>query len=232
MHPTRKRSGMPVMAIIGAGRGLGAETARRFGREGYDIALIARNQQRVTDLAQTCRARASPPAGSSPTCRTPTRSPTPSTPSARRWARSRCCSTARCRTRPSCARCWRPPPPTSSGRCSSRSTGRWPPSGRCCPACVPARRRQALDPVRQRRVGGRPQQRGGRHQHRLRRADRLRADAARGARRRGHPRRPAGHPRRDGRRRPGEGPRRDGRPPVGPAHRPERLPLPGGAGSD
>jgi NADP-dependent 3-hydroxy acid dehydrogenase YdfG len=43
---------MPVMAIIGAGRGLGAETARRFGREGYDVALIARNQQRVTDLAQ------------------------------------------------------------------------------------------------------------------------------------------------------------------------------------
>lgn len=43
---------MPVMAIIGAGRGLGAETARRFGRAGYDVALIARNQQRVTDLAQ------------------------------------------------------------------------------------------------------------------------------------------------------------------------------------
>ena len=42
---------MSVMAIIGAGRGLGAQVARTFGAQGYDIALIARNQQRVTDLA-------------------------------------------------------------------------------------------------------------------------------------------------------------------------------------
>ncbi|QNG37856.1 SDR family NAD(P)-dependent oxidoreductase [Geodermatophilaceae bacterium NBWT11] len=42
---------MSVMAIIGAGRGLGAATARVFGAQGYDIALVARNQTRVSELA-------------------------------------------------------------------------------------------------------------------------------------------------------------------------------------
>ena len=38
---------MPVIAIIGAGPGLGAAVARRFGREGFSIALIARNQSKL-----------------------------------------------------------------------------------------------------------------------------------------------------------------------------------------
>jgi short-subunit dehydrogenase len=42
---------MTTIAIVGAGRGLGAAVARKFGREGFDIALIARNQQRVSALA-------------------------------------------------------------------------------------------------------------------------------------------------------------------------------------
>lgn len=37
--------------IIGAGRNLGEALARRFGREGYSLALIARNQERVDQLA-------------------------------------------------------------------------------------------------------------------------------------------------------------------------------------
>ena len=42
---------MPVIAIIGAGPGLGAAVARRFGREGFSIALIARNQSKLDDMA-------------------------------------------------------------------------------------------------------------------------------------------------------------------------------------
>jgi NADP-dependent 3-hydroxy acid dehydrogenase YdfG len=36
-----------VIAIIGAGPGLGAAVARRFGREGFSIALISRNQSKL-----------------------------------------------------------------------------------------------------------------------------------------------------------------------------------------
>ena len=46
---------MTTLAIIGAGPGLGAAVARRFGREGFSIALISRNQQRLDDLAETLR---------------------------------------------------------------------------------------------------------------------------------------------------------------------------------
>ncbi|MFJ8021495.1 SDR family NAD(P)-dependent oxidoreductase [Streptomyces sp. NPDC096311] len=42
---------MTTIAIIGAGPGLGAAVARRFGREGYDVALIARDQERLDALA-------------------------------------------------------------------------------------------------------------------------------------------------------------------------------------
>ena len=42
---------MTMMAIVGAGGGLGAAAARRFGREGFGVALIARSQERVEALA-------------------------------------------------------------------------------------------------------------------------------------------------------------------------------------
>jgi short-subunit dehydrogenase len=42
---------MTTIAVIGAGPGLGAAVARRFGREGYDVALIARDQARLDALA-------------------------------------------------------------------------------------------------------------------------------------------------------------------------------------
>jgi short-subunit dehydrogenase len=42
---------MTTIAVIGAGPGLGAAVARRFGREGHDVALISRNQDRTEALA-------------------------------------------------------------------------------------------------------------------------------------------------------------------------------------
>jgi NAD(P)-dependent dehydrogenase (short-subunit alcohol dehydrogenase family) len=42
---------LPVIAIIGAGPGLGAAVARRFGREGFSIALISRNQSKLDAMA-------------------------------------------------------------------------------------------------------------------------------------------------------------------------------------
>ncbi|NUQ99819.1 MAG: SDR family NAD(P)-dependent oxidoreductase [Streptomyces sp.] len=42
---------MPTLALIGAGPGLGAAVARRFGREGFDIALISRSRQHLDALA-------------------------------------------------------------------------------------------------------------------------------------------------------------------------------------
>ena len=41
---------MSTIAIVGAGPGLGAAIARRFGREGFAIALLARNRSRLDDL--------------------------------------------------------------------------------------------------------------------------------------------------------------------------------------
>lgn len=42
---------MSTFAIIGAGPGLGRATARRFGREGFSVALISRTQAHVDALA-------------------------------------------------------------------------------------------------------------------------------------------------------------------------------------
>ncbi|SDT04017.1 short chain dehydrogenase [Brevibacterium sandarakinum] len=42
---------MTTIAIIGAGAGLGQATARRFGREGFAVALISRTQANVDTLA-------------------------------------------------------------------------------------------------------------------------------------------------------------------------------------
>lgn len=41
---------MSVIAIIGAGPGLGASVAQKFGREGFSVALISRNQEKLTAL--------------------------------------------------------------------------------------------------------------------------------------------------------------------------------------
>ncbi len=38
---------MHTIAIVGAGPGLGAAVARRFGREGFAVALISRDQAKL-----------------------------------------------------------------------------------------------------------------------------------------------------------------------------------------
>ena len=42
---------MPTLAIVGAGPGLGAAVARRFGREGFAVALLSRDQEKLDSLA-------------------------------------------------------------------------------------------------------------------------------------------------------------------------------------
>jgi NAD(P)-dependent dehydrogenase (short-subunit alcohol dehydrogenase family) len=42
----------PVIVVVGAGPGMGASVARRFGRAGYDVALVARSEQRLTTLGK------------------------------------------------------------------------------------------------------------------------------------------------------------------------------------
>ena len=42
---------MPVIAIIGAGPGLGAAVARKFGQEGFSVALISRDQSKLDGMA-------------------------------------------------------------------------------------------------------------------------------------------------------------------------------------
>lgn len=44
---------MPTFTIIGAGPGLGLAAARRFGREGFAIALVSRTQDNVDQVAAT-----------------------------------------------------------------------------------------------------------------------------------------------------------------------------------
>jgi short-subunit dehydrogenase len=44
---------MTSIAIVGAGKGLGAAVARRFGAEGFTVGLISRDQARLDGLAAT-----------------------------------------------------------------------------------------------------------------------------------------------------------------------------------
>src|SRR5690349_13294076 len=43
----------PVIIVAGAGRGRGEAIGRRFGRSGFDVALIARTEQTLTELGET-----------------------------------------------------------------------------------------------------------------------------------------------------------------------------------
>ncbi|MEU1301642.1 SDR family NAD(P)-dependent oxidoreductase [Streptomyces shenzhenensis] len=43
---------MPVIAIVGAGPGLGIEIARAFGKKGFQVALVARTQSKLDALAE------------------------------------------------------------------------------------------------------------------------------------------------------------------------------------
>lgn len=47
----------PVILVVGAGPGVSASVARRFAREGYDVALLGRDHDPVATLAGELRAR-------------------------------------------------------------------------------------------------------------------------------------------------------------------------------
>jgi len=49
-------AGNPVIVVVGAGRGLGAAIGHRFGRGGYDVALVARNAQTLTEIGESMQA--------------------------------------------------------------------------------------------------------------------------------------------------------------------------------
>jgi NAD(P)-dependent dehydrogenase (short-subunit alcohol dehydrogenase family) len=46
----------PVIIVVGAGPGLGASVARRFGREGYDVALMSRSADQLDELGSAMQA--------------------------------------------------------------------------------------------------------------------------------------------------------------------------------
>jgi NADP-dependent 3-hydroxy acid dehydrogenase YdfG len=46
---------VPHLLIIGAGPGISAATARRFGREGYGVGLVARREEALADLGAALR---------------------------------------------------------------------------------------------------------------------------------------------------------------------------------
>ncbi|MGZ5415733.1 MAG: SDR family oxidoreductase [Nocardioides sp.] len=46
----------PVIVVVGAGPGLGASVARRFGREGYDVALLSRDADQLEQLGTAMQA--------------------------------------------------------------------------------------------------------------------------------------------------------------------------------
>lgn len=54
---------MSVIAIVGAGPGLGAAVAREFGAHGFEVALLARNGDRVRELAASLAAEGVTAAG-------------------------------------------------------------------------------------------------------------------------------------------------------------------------
>jgi NADP-dependent 3-hydroxy acid dehydrogenase YdfG len=46
----------PVIVVVGAGPGMGASVARRYGREGYDVALIGLPADQLDELGKTLQA--------------------------------------------------------------------------------------------------------------------------------------------------------------------------------
>ena len=46
----------PVLLAIGAGPGVGASVARLFGQQGFDVALVARSEDRLAALGETLQA--------------------------------------------------------------------------------------------------------------------------------------------------------------------------------
>nr|WP_258063312.1 MULTISPECIES: SDR family NAD(P)-dependent oxidoreductase [unclassified Rathayibacter] len=62
---------MPLLAVVGAGPGLGLEIARVFGRAGFTVALVSRNQEKLDGLAARLAEEGIEATGSPPTPRSP-----------------------------------------------------------------------------------------------------------------------------------------------------------------
>ena len=86
---------MPLIAIIGAGPGLGLEIARAFGRKGFDVALVARDQSKLDVLAGSSVAKASTLVDSPRMSASPARSGAHSWRSGKRLVRSTSSSSRR-----------------------------------------------------------------------------------------------------------------------------------------
>lgn len=50
---------MPTIALVGAGTRLGLSLGRVFGRHGFDVALVARSEEGLSELAESWRPRVS-----------------------------------------------------------------------------------------------------------------------------------------------------------------------------
>jgi NADP-dependent 3-hydroxy acid dehydrogenase YdfG len=66
-----KERTVPVIAIVGAGPGLGAAVARRFGREGFSVALISRDQSKLDAMVAELKSAGVTAAGYSADVRVP-----------------------------------------------------------------------------------------------------------------------------------------------------------------
>lgn len=64
-----------TIAVFGVGPGMGRAVARRFGREGFQVALVARNQTRLDAFTAELAADGITPPGSPATSPTATRCP-------------------------------------------------------------------------------------------------------------------------------------------------------------
>lgn len=63
MSTSTSTSPSQVIAVFGAGQGLGASVARRFGQEGFSVALIARRKDRLDALVEQLKAEGIDTAG-------------------------------------------------------------------------------------------------------------------------------------------------------------------------
>ena len=124
---------MPLITIVGAGPGLGLEIARAFGRKGFDVALVARDQSKLDTLAKVLGGEGVRARGFTADVSRPETITSALAVIKRPSARSTSSSSHR-RTRP-----WRRSTPStsrwriSSRRSTSTSAALSLPSERCCP---------------------------------------------------------------------------------------------------
>lgn len=213
---------MTSIAIIGAGPGLGAAVARRFGREGFDVALIARDHERTKAFAAELGREGVTARGFAADVRDPK-------------ALAAALDAVNATMGPVEVLQYSPVPQRDfmlpvletthadlTGPVEFSVYGPSSPYSRCSPVCAP----WAAAPSSSSTAAPRSSPpRSRRHVHRLRRGERVRPSAARRSRRRGHPCRAADRPRRDHRRTPQEGPGRARGHPVGDPPGAARVPA-------